>query len=322
MKRFYSIVAAIVLALGVVGCAKDEAPAKKDIKLSFSVASKDGFDSTRAVKSDWAVGDQILVLFKVGENWLVEKANTKANTLTLTYDGDGSWSATQNDWSEELIDSESGEFFAIHYRGDISLIKGDSGINACQFNYKAGELLRMEGGQYSVADGVMDLGTLTLRLRDDAVQFSVKDLATKSGAWGLAVYYDNADKFKTFHDDQCVVLGTFEGCVTFSDGKMGFIDNNWDYSQNMVVESVRNDNDLTFFSHFDEENCLEKLYLETYFFKLLHLDEKGNMSCYVFEYAPKPFALLTKGAYLLPPINFKEDGVTPVEDCLWEQLDW
>lgn len=315
MKRFYSIVAAIVLALVVVGCAKDEAPAKKDIKLSFSVASKDGFDSTRAVKSDWADGDQILVLFKVGDNWLTEKANTKANTLTLRYAEDGSWKATQNDWSDELIGSQSGEFFAIHYRGDISLIEGESWIDACQFNYKGGEVLRMEDGQYSVEDGVMDLGQLTLKLRDDAVQFSVQDLAKNKDEWVLAVYYDK-EYLEDINDAYCVVLGTFEGCVTFSDGKMGLFD---DVSHQYFVDitGVVNDNDLSFFSHFDEEHTSNKFrWTKTYFFLLCNC---VNDECYVFEYKPDPFALLTKGAYLLPPI-FEEDGVTPVEGCLWTQL--
>ena len=315
MKRFYSIVAAIVLALCVVGCVKDETPTKKDIKLSFSVASKDGFDSTRAVKSDWAVGDQILVLFKVGDNWLTEKANTKANTLTLTYAEDGSWSAIQNDWSDELIGSQSGEFFAIHYRGDISLIEGESWIDACQFNYNGGEVLRMENGQYSVEDGVMNLGQLTLKLRDDAVQFSVQDLAENKDKWVLAVYYDE-EYLGSSNDAYCVVLGAFEGCVTFSDGKMGLLDEEQMYF--VDVESVVNGNDLSFFSHFDEEHTSNKFrWTKTYFFLLYNC---VNGAGYVFEYKPNPFALLTKGAYLLPPINFEEDGVTPVEGCLWTQL--
>ena len=309
MKRFYSIVAAIVLALCVVGCVKDETPTKKDIKLSFSVASKDGFDSTRAVKSDWAVGDQILVLFKVGENWLIEKANTKANTLTLTYEEDGSWSATQNDWSDELIGSQSGKFFAIHYRGDISLNNG-------QFNYKGGEVLRMEDGEYSVKDGVMNLGQLTLKLRDDAVQFSVQDLAENEDEWVLAVYYDK-EYLDSLNDAYCVVLGTFEGCVTFSDGKMGLLDD-VAHRHFVDVESVVNGNDLSFFSHFDEEHTSDKFEsAETYFFLL---NNCVNGAGYVFEYKPNPFELLTKGAYLLPPINFEEDGVTPDEDCLWTRL--
>lgn len=320
MKQFFVFAAVVMLVAGFVGCTKSEdVSTKKDIKIEFSVADKDGFDLTRAVKNDWAAGDQILVVFKPnGGNWLAQKADTKDNTLTLTRMEDGSWSATQNNWGDELKNSNGGDFFAIHYRGDISLIKGDNNIGGYQFNYTRGELLRMEGGKYSVTDGVMDLGTLALKLRDDAVQFSVQDLALKEGEWVLLVYYDDADNFNTWHDDQCVVLGTFDGCVTFSDGKMGFVDNNWNYSEYIYVESVRNGDDLTFFSHFDEENCLGKLYSETYFFVLCHFNGDDS-SAYVFKYAPNPFALLTKGAYLLPPINFKADGVTPV-DCLWERF--
>lgn len=317
MNGFYSIAVAMVLALGIVGCAKDEAPAKKDIKVSFSVASKDGFDSTRAVKSDWAVDDQILVLFKVGDTWLTEKANTKNNTLTLTYTKDGSWRATQNNWSDELKGSEGGEFFAIHYRGDISFIEGKSWIDACQFNYTAGELLRMEGGQYSVEDGVMDLGKLTLKLRDDAVQFSVQDLAKNEDSWLLAVYYDE-NSLENCDDDDCVVLGTnYVGCVTFSDGKMGLLD---DYNNESYVDinGVVNGNDLSFFSHFDQDHTLENFKnSQTYFFMLCNSDKE---TAYVFKYNPTPFELLTKGAYLLPPLTFEADGVTPVEGCFWTRI--
>ena len=69
----------------------------------------------------------------------------------------------------------------------------------------------------------MDLGKLTLKLRDDAVQFSVQDLAKNEDSWILAVYYDE-DKLGDSYDDYCVVLGTFEGCVTFSNGEMGLLD--------------------------------------------------------------------------------------------------
>ena len=316
MKQFFVFAAALMLVAGFVGCTKSEdVPANRDIKVEFSVASKDSFDTTRAVKSDWAVDDQILVVFKVGDTWLAEKANTKNNTLTLTYTEDGSWSATQNNWSDELKGSEGGEFFAIHYRGDISFIEGESWINACQFNYTGGEVLRMEGGQYSVEDGVMDLGKLTLKLRDDAVQFSVQDLAKNEDSWLLSVYYDE-DRLGDSYDGYCVVLSTFEGCVTFSNGKMGLLDEEQMYF--VDVEDVINGDDLSFFSHFDEENTSKNfIWSKTYFFLLYN---RTTYAGYAFEYTPDPFGLLTKGAYLLPPLNLEEDGITPVEGCLWTQI--
>ena len=318
MKQFFVFAAVVMLVAGFVGCTKSEdVSTKKDIKIEFSVADKDGFDLTRAVKNDWAAGDQILVVFRPnGGNWLAQKANTKDNTLTLTRMEDGSWSATQNNWGDELKNSNGGDFFAIHYRGDISFIEGESYIDACQFNYTGGEVLRMEGGQYSVEDGVMDLGKLTLKLRDDAVQFSVQGLAKNEGSWLLAVYYDE-DRLSDLYDGYCVVLGTFEGCVTFSNGEMGLLDE--EPQMHLVdVEDVINGDDLSFFSHFDQENTIENfIWSKTYFF---HLYNCTTDAAYAFEYTPDPFELLTKGAYQLPPINLEEDGVTPVDDCLWEQL--
>ena len=119
MKKLFVLAATVVLAVGFVGCAKeDSAPAMKDIKVEFSVADKDGFAETRAVKNAWADGDKIMIFFKVGGTWLAEENSGKANTITLTYN-DGSWSATKNNWSETLSNSTTGKFSAIHYRGEM-----------------------------------------------------------------------------------------------------------------------------------------------------------------------------------------------------------
>ena len=163
----------------------------------------------------------------------------------------------------------------------------------------------------------MDLGKLTLKLRDDAVQFSVQDLAKSEDSWLLAVYYDE-NSLDNCQDDDCVVLGTnYVGCVTFSDGRMGLLDdhNNMYY---VGINGVVNGNDLSFFSHFDQDHTLKNFKnSKTYFFTLCNSDKE---TAYVFKYNPTPFELLTKGAYLLPPLTFEADGVTPVEGCLWTRI--
>ena len=155
MKKLFVLAAAVVLAAGFVGCAKeDNAPAIKDIKVEFNVADKDGFGETRAVKNAWADGDQILVLFRPnGSAWLGAE-NSKDNTLTLTYSTSTGWSATKNSWGADLNNSVKGLFLAVHYRGDMALSSEVSGNYL--FNYTAGEVLEMTGN-YTVTDGVMDL---------------------------------------------------------------------------------------------------------------------------------------------------------------------
>ena len=153
MKKLFVLAATVVLAVGFVGCAKeDNAPAIKDNKLEFKVADKDGYAETRAVKTAWADGDQILVLFQPnGSAWLGAE-NSKDNTLTLTYSTSTGWSATKNSWGETLVNSTKGNFLAVHYRGDMAL-GTEAGSIGYLFNYAAGEVLQMEYGTYTKTDG-------------------------------------------------------------------------------------------------------------------------------------------------------------------------
>ena len=57
--------AACALAvMGFVACSKDDnATVNNEVKVNFTVADKPSFDDTRAAKSAWADGDQIMVVF-------------------------------------------------------------------------------------------------------------------------------------------------------------------------------------------------------------------------------------------------------------------
>ena len=80
MKRLF-IATALLLVAGFVGCTKsDDASVSKDIKVEFAVADKDAFNQTRAVKSEWANGDQILILFKVGGPAAASSGGTRGRT--------------------------------------------------------------------------------------------------------------------------------------------------------------------------------------------------------------------------------------------------
>lgn len=316
MKKLFVLAAAVVLAVGFVGCAKeDSAPAMKDIKVEFSVADKDGFAETRAVKNAWADGDQILILFKTGGAWLGTE-NSKDNTLTLTYSKGKGWSATKNTWGETLVNSTNGEFLAVHYRGDMAL--GAKSGSDYLFNYTAGEVLSMRGGTYTITDGVMTLPTLVLKLSDDAVQFSVQDLASNSDTWTMWVAYDDmkgsvsgsGSDYKYPTDSASPVMGYNAHHVEFRTdlGFVGTISYEW-------MSNVVNGSDRSFFGTFDNKN---KVVTTRYVFVLKNITKTQY---YKFEYAPSPFAKLEgRTAYLLPPLTLAADGVTPADGCKWTLL--
>lgn len=310
MKRLFMAAATMMLAVGFVGCTKsDEAPIVKDIKVEFSVAGKDGFDTTRAVKTAWTDGDQILVLFKPsGGDWL-GTANSKDNTLTLTYSESTGWGATKNNWSETLTNSTNGEFLAVHYRGDIALGEKYQSNKGYYFaNYYGGEFLRMENGEYTITSDVMDLGTLALRLRDDAVQFSVQGLASNSDTWEMLVNYDDYIDLNT--DGACPVNGYNSGTLTYRTDSGGFVGN----QSNQWMSNVVNDGDRSFFGTFDDNEDVTEKYVFVLWNKT-----KGKK--YVFNYAPSSFVpLAEKAAYLLPPLTLEGDGVTLVAGCKWSAL--
>ncbi len=309
MKRLL-IAATLLFAAGFMGCAKsDDAPVNKDIKVEFSVASKDSFITTRAVKSDWADGDQILVLFQPnGSAWLGAE-NSKDNTITLKYKkSTGTWSLTKNNWGETLLNSTNGNFLAVHYRGDMAL-GTEAGSIGYLFNYAAGEVLRMESGSYTITDGVMDLGTLVLKLSNDAVQFSVQGLASNSDTWEMWVAYDDkGGDYKYSGDAASPVQGYNAGKVIYrtDGGFLGTYSNEW-------MSNVVNGDDRSFFGTFDDNEVTKK-----YVFVLKNVTKTKY---YKFEYAPSPFAPLEeKAAYLLPPLTLQGDGVTPAAGCLWSAL--
>lgn len=307
MKKLFVLAATVVLAVGFVGCAKeDSAPAMKDIKVEFSVADKDGFAETRAVKNAWADGDKIMIFFKVGGSWLAGE-NTTDNTLTLTYN-DGSWSATKNNWSETLTNSTSGSFIAIHYRGDIALGENFRNMGYYFAAFAGGEYLSTSG-DYTITGGVMTLPTLTMKMRDDMVQFSVQDLASNSDEWELMVNFDDYEDVAA--DAACVLTAMNVNTLVLRTDVGGFIGN---VSEEWMSDVV-NGADRSFVGMLDNDN---DEVTTKYVFVLKNVTDTEY---YKFEYAPSPFAKLEgRTAYLLPPLTLAADGLTPADDCEWTLL--
>lgn len=103
MKRILFMLSAAVALLA--SCAKQNVSEPQiqgqDIKISFEVASRPDFESdTKAVKSDWLVGDEILIVFEGKDGWLDFSKN--ANTLKLKKTADD-WIRTNLNFLHSLL---------------------------------------------------------------------------------------------------------------------------------------------------------------------------------------------------------------------------
>lgn len=314
MKRFLLAAVTFVLVAGFSSCTKDfdtlAENTNNDIKVVFSVADKDGFeDDTRAVKTEWEAGDKIVVFFSTGTEWLLADGN--ANNVLLTYDG-SNWSARANSIGDELLASASGYFFAVHYDGEWSGIEEASWPKGRYiFNGYKGGVIQSASGEYTIADNVITLPELTLKLEASAVQFSVKNLASVEGDW---ILYVNDDRTKengySNSDSVSPWLGyNYDNVNIFPVSATSAMLTTMDSAS---AQGVVNGEDLSFFGRFDNQNGTVTT---NYLFGL-----KNNTTgkVYYYSYAPNPFAALSgKAAYLLPELTLNGDG-TIAEGCKWE----
>lgn len=188
MKKILIVAIAFVAAI-FVGCAKDDINGvNKDgvvngqLKFNFTVADKPASIDTRALKSGWAVGDQIMVMFLNKNNW------KSTNTLVIEYNG-SYWEEKATPNTEGWTTTGQLKFEAIHYRridttqnlngGDIS-----QGMFCQLLNVKGGEVLT-HFGNYTIADGVVSVA-IELDYAKDIFLVSIPDLS-EADDWRLGI---------------------------------------------------------------------------------------------------------------------------------------
>ena len=276
MKRVYSIAAMVLFAVMMVACNKSDAGVEKVYKVDFNVSEKPSFATTRALKTAWVAGDQILVILRPENgSWLIA-ANDSSKTLKLTYNGT-QWSASTP--SAEMMQAlgASGDYYAVYYRGNVGIGEDWDGYgDTYKFaNYKGGEYYYDNGG-YSVADDVLTLEQIDMEKGTDIFQISIKNLLStaenQAKNWKLAILRDATqqlpipDDFGKM-DDNVYYEGMAEGYFTFDFGKPT------PYTI-YYATNVQNDNDATFwFCHpfYDEDVVNDKTearYLNGYYFTL------------------------------------------------------
>jgi len=184
MKKYMTL-AVVAMMMAAAGCQKmnDIQTENQDFKIEFTVADKPSFGTdTKAVKTSWAVGDQIAIALKPSSetNVLYQSIATAVRSsvaVLLEYTA-GGWTATGNITPEA---GTNGTFYAIHHRGDVKLsftsIGGTNPENSYKLSgYQGGELMSFTGN-YSVADnGNITLGAITMALDSRLMQVSAAEI--------------------------------------------------------------------------------------------------------------------------------------------------
>ncbi len=187
MKKIFIALMAVTL---FVGCAKEsenvETPA---LKVVFSVADKVGLEAdTKAIKNSWADGDQILLLFKPDNKTSLLPFENNLNSIKLTYNG-GKWNAS--DFNGDVASLSTGGYFAgVYHYGEVSFGAADNNNKVFLENYIGGDYLECNGS-YTISDGAIDLGTISMTRSAHAYMISVRNLASVDGPWTLTVGDNN-----------------------------------------------------------------------------------------------------------------------------------
>ena len=183
------LISAIVVAMAFLSsCSKEESVDAQGVKykVNFAIANHSDFD-TRAVKSGWANGDEILIIFKNDENQWFNISNG-ANTLKLTYNG-SSWVADDTNMPTSGF-KDGAQFAAFHHPGDVSLGTMNGSGWVPFKTYKGGEQLKFVGN-YSIVGSEINLGIIALQRRDASdFQISVKGLI--GDGWKLSICADKS----------------------------------------------------------------------------------------------------------------------------------
>lgn len=147
--------AMVVLATAFASCETIETDSRSfgELDLTFDVA--DPVSDTRAIKSAWEEGDEILIVF-------YQKVE-KGQQAKLKYTS-GQWTLVQKPSGLGLEAGSTISFDAIHFPGSIGYDKYSNTDYEEQLGYAGGNvrLLRYQTSGKLTADGVLPLGTIAL----------------------------------------------------------------------------------------------------------------------------------------------------------------
>lgn len=214
--------AAMALVMAVfTSCSKDDVQLERnnELKVTFNVVDKVGFDTdTRAVKTGWEAGDEVLIVMQGKEDaWRGE--DKSYNYLKLRYNGT-SWTINLTGLDKSLLESGK-KYSAIYHPGTITVVKKYPASDVYYLTgYKGGEYLYNSSSStytYDASTSTIDLGTIELMRYSQCFQISVKELASEgkaNGTWQMCINDENdeyASRIYYFPADNAILSdkGTF-----------------------------------------------------------------------------------------------------------------
>ena len=215
--------AMVVLATAFASCETIETDSKSfdELDLTFDVA--DPVSDTRAIKSAWEEGDEILIVF-------YEKVEN-GQQAKLKYTS-GQWTLVQKPSGLGLEAGSTIKFKAIHFPGSIGYDKIDNTDYYEQLGYAGGNvrILKEQRSGELTADGVLPLGTIALdsKLSDSEYQIVVPGISA-SDSYTMAVtcnghFSSIAGKENTPYSFGCAYAQVYfpyfssKGTITFGGG--------------------------------------------------------------------------------------------------------
>lgn len=301
-KIFLAAMALVVVAL--VGCQKDDsATISSEVKVNFTVADKAGFaNDTRAVKADWSVGDQIVVLFEGSEGWLDFSDND--NTLILNKTADG-WDADDTNLPALANLASGKKYFAIHHTGEISL--GDmrdattyytAYINSYSSAYsnRKGMEYMYYSGTYTLSGSEINLGSIAMARPSNMFQISIDNLCSEPEVynWEMVLYNEEGGYISNTNSKFIYIY-----CPA-PNGAISIVrEQDW-----LNAYGVDIDGDRAFYFNSKNDDDTVK-YISISF---------GSKS-YFYEITPKAISDFFGKAWLLPAINMNDDGTLKAESA-------
>ena len=215
--------AMVVLATAFASCETIETDSKyfDELDLTFDVA--DPVSDTRAIKSAWEEGDEILIVF-------YEKVEN-GQQAKLKYTS-GQWTLVQKPSGLGLEAGSTISFDAIHFPGSIGYDKYSNTDYEEQLGYAGGNVRKLYGQRSGelTADGVLPLGTIALdsKLSDSEYQIVVPGISA-SDSYTMAVtcnghFSSIAGKENTPYSFGCAYAQVYfpyfssKGTITFGGG--------------------------------------------------------------------------------------------------------
>ena len=185
MKKIFMAAMALVMLIGSTSCNKenvvDTETVKGQLVFNYTVGEKPGSVDTKAFKSGWANGDQIMVVFWNNSTW-------KSTTPLVIEYNEGSWSTVATPDTEEWVVSGKMTYHAIHYRRvDAAQNLSASSVSNFTFqllNIKGGEILE-QSGDYTISDGEVNI-EIDLDYAENIFLVSIPDLS-ESDDWRLGI---------------------------------------------------------------------------------------------------------------------------------------